>query len=425
MADNLGSNALSLDAAGIGADPYSGIPNRTNTTVTGTGTNLSYQPGVTYYNNDPFRGTPLDKIGVPLDPLGLFDVPQINLDISQMSPEYLAQVVANQARANAYASAGLEQELTPEVVAARKEAMQQLLADIQAGGTLGSDIETALQKALGTNQDIAMPELQQSALLQAARDKALADLGLEGELPQDVRNLVARTAAQKASGGGYLGSQIGRDIGARDLGLTSLDLYNQRLNTASQLGAGEEATNLAQQGLAANIALQNRAFQQQNLLNVTNQLQNLRQQEFANRFGTAQFTQGIEQPVAGLDAGDLASYLIAQENQRNELVNQANIAQGNINQQAKQGQNDLIGGVFKGLMGAFCWVARETYGEDDGRWLLFRVWLLSSAPEWFFNLYANHGERFAGWLRMHSWLKRQIRWWMNARVKHMINIARI
>lgn len=415
--------ATFLDPLGIGAGDTYNASTRT-VTPTGTGTRETYTPGTSYVNRDPFRGTIAEDLGVPLDPLGIFDVPQVQVDIERLDPQYLAQVVAEQARRNAYASAGLEQELAPEVAQARTAAMQALLQDIQGGGTLGGDIESALMAALGGGTDVNMPELEQSELLNRAREQALADLELGGELPPEIRNLVARTAAQRASGGGFLGGQIGRDIGARDLGLTSLDLRNQRLGTAAALGAGQEATNIGQQGLAANIALQNRAFAQQNLLNVTSQLQNLRQQEFANRFGAAQFTQGIDTPVAGLDPGDLASYIVGDVNQRNELVNAANVAQLNTEQQAKSGQNSLIGDVAGGLFGMFCWVAREVYGEEDERWLLFRQWLLGDAPEWFFNLYAKHGEGFAEWLRAHKWMKAPIRWWMNGRIKTIVQLAR-
>ena len=48
--------------------------------------------------------------------------------------------------------------------------------------------------------------------------------------------------------------------------------------------------------------------------------------------------------------------------------------------------------------GALCWVAREVYGPLDPRWMQFRGWLLTSAPEWLLDLYAQHGEAFATWL---------------------------
>jgi hypothetical protein len=49
-------------------------------------------------------------------------------------------------------------------------------------------------------------------------------------------------------------------------------------------------------------------------------------------------------------------------------------------------------------MGGFCWVAREVYGADNPKWLQFRHWLLTSAPNWLVTLYGQHGEEFARWI---------------------------
>lgn len=46
----------------------------------------------------------------------------------------------------------------------------------------------------------------------------------------------------------------------------------------------------------------------------------------------------------------------------------------------------------------FCWVAREVYGENNPKWLLFRAWMLTDAPVWLRDLYATHGEEFAAWI---------------------------
>jgi polysaccharide export outer membrane protein len=46
----------------------------------------------------------------------------------------------------------------------------------------------------------------------------------------------------------------------------------------------------------------------------------------------------------------------------------------------------------------FCWVAREVYGEDDPRWLVFRAWMLNEAPDCLRDAYAAHGEEFAAWI---------------------------
>jgi len=80
-------------------------------------------------------------------------------------------------------------------------------------------------------------------------------------------------------------------------------------------------------------------------------------------------------------------------------------------------------GLMSGLgsaIGAFtlpCWVAREVYGIENPKWLMFRTWLFNDAPSWFRNLYIKHGERFAKFISNKPVLKTIIRKWMNTRIK--------
>jgi hypothetical protein len=57
----------------------------------------------------------------------------------------------------------------------------------------------------------------------------------------------------------------------------------------------------------------------------------------------------------------------------------------------------------------FCWVAREVYGVDDPRWLVFHDWLTADAPTWLHDLYGKHGEAFAAWIRDKPAVKRVLR----------------
>lgn len=63
-----------------------------------------------------------------------------------------------------------------------------------------------------------------------------------------------------------------------------------------------------------------------------------------------------------------------------------------------------------------CWVAREVYGVDNPSWLMFRDYLDYSAPEWFRNLYLNHGENFAKFISNKPTLKTIIRAWMDSKI---------
>jgi hypothetical protein len=65
-----------------------------------------------------------------------------------------------------------------------------------------------------------------------------------------------------------------------------------------------------------------------------------------------------------------------------------------------------------------CWVAREVYGHDNPRWLLFRTWLLSSqAPAWLRELYIARGEAFAAWIHDKPAVKIVVRLFMDAAIE--------
>lgn len=64
-----------------------------------------------------------------------------------------------------------------------------------------------------------------------------------------------------------------------------------------------------------------------------------------------------------------------------------------------------------------CWVAREVYGKDNPKWLVFREWLFTCAPDWFYDLYIKHGESFAKFISDKPLLKWMVRKTMDALVK--------
>jgi len=68
------------------------------------------------------------------------------------------------------------------------------------------------------------------------------------------------------------------------------------------------------------------------------------------------------------------------------------------------------------LLGGFCWVAREVYGEHNPAWLLFRKWMLNDSPSWFRATYIKYGERFANFISDKPRLKARIRRWMDSKI---------
>lgn len=60
---------------------------------------------------------------------------------------------------------------------------------------------------------------------QAQRSQTALSL-MRGEVPADVQEMIQRSAAARAVSGGYGGTPAGRNLVARDLGRTSLDMMN-------------------------------------------------------------------------------------------------------------------------------------------------------------------------------------------------------
>lgn len=104
-----------------------------------------------------------------------------------------------------------------------------------------------------------------------------------------------------------------------------------------------------------------------------------------------------------------------------DLFNTNYNAQVNANMAQASNNASMIGAGIgaAGRIGAaipFCWVAREVYGADNPRWLMFREWMLNDSPSWLFKLYLKYGERFANWLKGNGWLKPAIRKFMDSKI---------
>jgi len=76
-----------------------------------------------------------------------------------------------------------------------------------------------------------------------------------------------------------------------------------------------------------------------------------------------------------------------------------------------------MGGGGMGMGGGgMCWVAREVYGDENPRWLLFRAWLKTEAPAWLHDLYASRGEAFAVWIKDKPAAKAVVRFLMDSAI---------
>ncbi len=235
----------------------------------------------------------------------------------------LDQQARDLAQRNAAESAALEARYNPGAAELRAGSLQSVLDGLPRSPE--TERLSALIMAQAGNP-LTAPATQQfdSALTRQAVEQAAADLALGGELPQDVRNLVARTALAR-SGEVTGGLGLGRDITARDLGLTSLDLRNRRLANAATLGAAEAGleganANLRQQ--AGALGLQAQQYGRNNLFDSASFIQNMGSGDFARALAAAQLGQNIAAPMSGLDPGSVV-----------------NLAVGNSNLAATAGQN--------------------------------------------------------------------------------------
>ncbi len=101
-----------------------------------------------------------------------------------------------------------------------------------------------------------------------------------------------------------------------------------------------------------------------------------------------------------------------------ELQDMNNAAAKAAGKQALTGQ--IIGGVLGSASkiggGMLCWVAREVFGADNPKWMLFREWMLHRAPDQLRELYERNGERLAAKLREMPSLKPAIRAFMEEKI---------
>lgn len=169
------------------------------------------------------------------------------------------------------------------------------------------------------------------------------------------------------------------------------------------------------------------AYQQSmgNVLNVSNlQTGNIFQPISSLLSGTFNPLGAYPADVYGTNVNAALARDIAQKNYEAALES-AKISGAAQSSAAKTSAAGDIGGALLGaalpklIPAIFCWVAREVYGEHNPRWQMFRHWMLTRAPRWFFRLYLRHGEKFAKWLKRNPWLKPMIRRWMDSRIESM------
>ena len=262
---------------------------------------------------------------------------------AKFTPLDISKVISD-SRTNAAAtlenSKNLESQYLPGTAALRNTT-DMALGNLASQNTAGFDARNSLLGGLGS--PIADSSVGSNPLLKASQDRIMGQLNLGGNLDAETQNAVARGALQGAGSAGISGSGAGAGLVARDLGLTSLGLMQQRQQAAQSAG-----------GLQAQLGLQG---------------QQLGLQDYMGRFGAAQGAAGQDMqstgllgslidarqmPNGGLSSTDIANLYSGQNNAQNQVnSNNAAISQQQKNQQlnAMLGLGTTAAGLYAG--GAF------------------------------------------------------------------------
>lgn len=128
----------------------------------------------------------------------------------------------------------------PTYTTPTKSAAQALtgnLANLPAAEELGSKVNTFNQQQLLAMLRAANPNFDTT--LGSQSDLLNQQLGviqgqLKGEVPKSIADQLQMRSAAKSLKGGFAGSEAARNLEARDFGLTSLDITNKALQSASQ-----------------------------------------------------------------------------------------------------------------------------------------------------------------------------------------------
>ena len=256
-----------------------------------------------------------------------------------------------------------------------EQVVNQALSDIersrQIAQTQGAAAATRAKAFGGSRQGVAEAETNRAALDQAAR-----------------------TSAQLRSAG----FETAAGLGARDIAAAQ-QAEAQRLAAAGQLG---------QLGAAQQAALTQGAQGLFGAGGAQQQLEQARLEDAYKRFAEEQGYPLQQLQILQQALGMFPNPMTTTSTQRQTL--------GPMDVISRLGGTAAQGASAFALLGG-CWVAREVYGAENPRWLMFRHWVITDAPKWFLRLYLRHGEKFAFWISDKPSLKNAIRAFMDRKIQ--------
>lgn len=307
------------------------------------------------------------------------------------------------------------------------DVVQTALSDIERSRQLATQqgaAQAARARAFGgSRQGVAEAETNRAALEQAARTSAqLRQQGFitAGEMAARDIGFGLQGAQQRLAAAQQLGAltqarQAGQFTGAGQIGQLGLAGTQSELARASALAGMEEARaraaqqeaqfRLAQGQQLGNLALagaQGQIGAQQASFNAQEALRANEEARRAEAFGYPERQLQILQQALGFFPNPITQT----QTQRQTL--------GPMDIISRLGGTAATGASAYALL---CWVAREVYGAENPRWLMFRHWVITDAPKWFLRLYIKYGEKFAAWISNKPTLKNAIRAFMDRKIQ--------
>jgi hypothetical protein len=248
---------------------------------------------------------------------------------------------------------------------------QTLAAQNQYGGQLLGMYGQLGQNA--TNQAINSLGTIGTGIYNTFGNQAMSDLALGSSLNSQETTQAQQAARAAAQARGLNFSRQGMDMEV----LNTYSMGQARLNQRRQAALQAYGMAQGQQAYGAQTYL-NPAMQQSSVYSMP---------------GLLQATQGSFQQMGAQFLQPESQYLANVRANRIQQENADKAASAQRDAGLASGLGSLAGGAMMAF--AICWVAREVYGTKDGKWTIFRSWLLTEAPDWLFKLYAEHGEEFA------------------------------
>ena len=338
--------------------------------------------------------------------------------------EFAPQVVEAYRAADPY-STGLAEQATDRAQLQDASAAEQQLQEM---GMSLSDLSPTEQEALlsqrgmdfaastGELTSLEQRRAQQSARqASASRGRGMDQSALYGEMQSRMAQEMDKQGREVAMGSQLLGQQAALR-GAR-LGQGAGMLTGSEALAAQR--RGEYGQNLQQafgmnRQLAGDVGM-TILGRPSSSINLGGQMLGQAQQGAAGPMGPQLFD-----PNVGLNMA---------MQQRGQDVTFAGM-QAQANAAGQAGMMGAVGGIAQGIgaaggIAAFCWVAREVYGIESGKWMQFREWMLNDSPSWFRKLYLKYGERFAKFISNKPRIKSIIRNWMNTKIKQLWHFKQV